>query len=172
MGGHNGFARGYGFMLKWILVAATIAAASPATAASFDPLAFFTGRTRGDGKLKIVLKSPVPIGVDSRGKADGRGGIILEQVIREGSKPARSRRWVLRPTSPTTLQGTLTDASSPVRGTLSGRVLKLNYVREDGTHASHVLTLRPDGRSMLNQMTIKKLGMVVARVDEVIRKLD
>ena len=163
---------GYTVMLKWILVAASIAIASPAAAADLDPLAFFTGRTQGDGKLKVVLKSPVTIGVESRGKPDGRGGLVLEQVIREGSKPARTRRWVLRPTSPTTLQGTLTDAKSPVRGSVSGRVLKLAYVREDGTHASHVLTLRPDGRTMLNRMTIKKLGMVVARVEEVIRKLD
>jgi hypothetical protein len=114
----------------------------------------------------------VTIGVDSRGKPDGRGGIVLDQVIREGAKPARSRRWVLRPTSPTTLQGTLTDAASPVVGSVSGRVLKLSYVRGDGTHASQTLTLRPDGRSMLNRMTIKRLGMVVARVDEVIHKLD
>ena len=159
-------------MLKWILVCASIAVASPAAAADLDPLAFFTGRTHGDGMLKVVLKSPVTIGVDSRGKPDGRGGIVLDQVIREGSKPARTRRWVLRPTSPTTLQGTLTDAAGPVRGSVLGRVLKLTYVRDDGTHASHILTLRPDGRTMINRMTIKRLGLVVARVDEVIHKLD
>lgn len=159
-------------MLKWILVCASIAVASPAAAADLDPLAFFTGRTHGDGMLKVVLKSPVTIGVDSRGKPDGRGGIVLDQIIREGSKPARTRRWVLRPTSPTTLQGTLTDAAGPVRGSVLGRVLKLTYVRDDGTHASHILTLRPDGRTMFNRMTIKRLGLVVARVDEVIHKLD
>ena len=119
-----------------------------------------------------MLQSPVTVGVDSRGKPDGRGGIVLEQVIREGSKPARTNRWVLHPTSPTTLQGTVTDAASPVHGSPLGRGLKLTYVRDDGTHASHILTLRPDGRSMLNRMTIKRLGLVVARVDEVIHKLD
>jgi len=159
-------------MLKWIPVAAAVAAASPASAAGLDPLAFFTGKTRGDGKLRIIMKAPVPISVDSRGKPDGRGGIVLDQTIREGSKPLRSRRWVLHPTSPTTLSGTLTDATGPVRGSISGRVLKLNYTRNDGLRASHVLTLQPGGRAMTNHMTVKRLGLVVARVEEVIRKLD
>lgn len=159
-------------MLKLICVVAAIAAASPASAAGLDPLGFFTGRTRGDGQLKIIMKAPVPISVDSRGKPDGKGGIVLDQVIREGSKPLRSRRWVLHPTSPTTLSGTLTDATGPVRGSVSGRVLKLYYTRNDGLRASHVLTLQPGGRAMTNRMTVKRLGLVVARVEEVIRKLD
>jgi hypothetical protein len=159
-------------MLKWILVAATIAAAAPAAAAGTDPLTFFTGRTHGDGKLKIIMKAPVSLSIDTRGKPDGHGGIVLDQIIREGTKPLRSRRWILRPTSATTLLGTLTDAASPVRGSISGRVLKLNYVREDGLHASHVLTLQPGGRTMTNRTTVKRLGLVVARVEEVIRKLD
>jgi len=157
---------------RWILVAATIAAASPASAAGLDPLAFFTGRTRGNGKLKIVMKAPVPISVDSHGKPDGHGGIVLDQIIREGSKPLRSRRWTLHPTSPTTLSGTLTDAAGQVRGSVSGRVLKLNYTRKDGLRASHVLTLQPGGRTMTNHMTVKRMGLVVARVEEVIRKID
>ena len=159
-------------MLKSTLLAAGLALAAPAAATDLDPLAFFTGRTHGNGQLKIVLKSPVTIGVESRGTPDGQGGLVLEQIIREGAKAPRARRWVLRPTSPTTLQGTLTDAAGPVRGSFSGRVLKLNYTRSDGTHASHILTLRPDGRTMFNRMTIKRLGMVVARVEEVISKRD
>ena len=161
-----------GFPCRWILVAATLAAASPASAAGLDPLAFFSGRTRGNGELKVVLKAPVTISVDSRGKPDGHGGIVLDQIIREGSKPLRSRRWVLHPTSPTTLSGTLTDAAGPVRGSVSGRVLKLYYTRKDGLRASHILILQPGGRTMTNRMTVKRLGLVVARVEEVIRKLD
>ena len=161
-----------GFPGKWILVAATLAVASPASAAGLDPLDFFTGRTRGDGKLKIVMKPPITMRTDGRGTPDGRGGIVLEQIVREGSKPLRSRRWVLRPTSKSTLSGTLTEAASPVRGSVSGRVLKLNYTRKDGLRASHVLTLQPDGRTMTNHTTVRRLGFVVARVEEVIRKLD
>ena len=159
-------------MLRLIYVVAAISAASPAPAAGLDPLAFFTGRTRGDGQLKVIMKAPVPISVDSRGKPDGHGGIVLDQIIREGSKPLRSRRWVLHPTSPTTLSGTLTDAASPVRGSVSGRVLRLYYTRKDGLRASHVLTLQPGGQAMTNHMTVKRLGLVVARVEEIIRKLD
>lgn len=154
------------------LAAACLAAASPALAGDLDPLAFFTGRTHGEGKLKILLKAPVPITVHSRGTPDGRGGLVLEQTVREGAKPVRTNRWVLRPTSASTLAGTLTDAGGPVTGSFAGRVLRLDYARKDGTRASQVLTLQGDGRTLVNRMTIRKLGVVVARVEEVIRKLD
>jgi len=86
---------------RWILVAATIAAASPASAAGLDPLAFFTGRTRGNGKLKIVMKAPVPISVDSHGKPDGHGGIVLDQIIREAqSRCAAAAGSFVRPRQP------------------------------------------------------------------------
>lgn len=159
-------------MLRLVLTAASLAFAAPAAAANLDALVFFSGRTEGEGKLKVVLKAPVPVRVESRGTPDGSGGLILEQLVHEGSKPARKNRWVLRPTSPTTFTGSLTEATGPVRGSMSGRVLKLHYVRKDGLRASHVLTLLPDGRTMTSRMTIRKLGLVVARVEEVIRKLD
>jgi hypothetical protein len=39
-------------------------------------------------------------------------------------------------------------------------------------HPSHVRTLQPGGRTRTNRTTVKRLGLVVARVEEVIRKLD
>ena len=38
--------------------------------------------------------------------------------------------------------------------------------------AEQVLTLQPGGRKVINRMTIRKLGMTVARVEEVITKID
>jgi hypothetical protein len=157
---------------KILLAVAAFAAAWPASAESLDPLTFFSGRTRGEGKLKVALKAPVTVNVDTRGTPDGRGGIVLDQIVREGAKPPRSNRWMLHPTSSTTFSGTLTEAAGPVRGSMAGRVLKFRYTRKDGMRASHVLTLQPDGRTMTNRMTIKRLGIIVARVEEVIRKLD
>ena len=153
-----------------IAVAAATSAASPAPA--FDPLAFFTGPSRGEGSLKVLMKASVPIRVTSMGKPDGRGGIVLDQTIREGDKPARQRQWVLRPTSATTFSGTITDTPGAVRGTVAGNILRLNYLMKGGLAAEQVLTLQPGGRSVVNDMTVRKLGIPVARVREVITKTD
>ncbi len=148
--------------------------AAPAAAApvTFNPLEFFTGPSRGEGTLKVMTKSSVPIRVESEGRPDGKGGIILDQTIHEGSKPARQRRWSLRPTSPTTMTGTITDNPGPVKGRLDGNRLLLNYTMKGGLNAEQVLTIQPGGRSLVNRMTVRKFGIVVAHVNEVITKGD
>ncbi len=105
---------------------------APAAAPTFDPLAFFTGPSRGEGTLKVMAKASVPIRVESHGRPDGKGGIILDQTIHEGAKPARQRRWVLRPTSSTTMSGTITDNPGPVSGRMDGNRLLLNYTMKGG----------------------------------------
>ena len=139
---------------------------------SFDPLAFFTGPSRGEGSLKVVMKASVPIRVRSMGTADGRGGIILDQTINEGQKPARQRRWTLRATSPTTFTGTITGTPGPVKGRVEGDTMHLSYMMKGGLAAEQKLTLQPGGRTVVNQMTVRKLGLPVARVREVITKTD
>lgn len=144
--------------------------AVPAAPPTFDPLAFFTGPSRGEGTLKVLTKPSVTILVESHGRPDGKGGLILDQTIREGSKPARQRRWALRPTSPTTMTGTITDNPGPVTGRLDGNRLMLTYAMKGGLKAEQVLTIAPGGRSLVNRMTVRKFGMPVARVHEVITK--
>src|SRR5688572_15766699 len=117
-------------MIRVLFVAVALGGCSvsaPARPPSFDPLAFFSGPSRGEGTLKIIARPGVPIRVESHGRPDGKGGIVLDQTIREGDKPARQRRWVLRQTSPTTMTGTITDNPGPVRGRLDGDRLILSY---------------------------------------------
>ncbi len=146
--------------------------AAPAAAPTFDPLDFFSGASRGEGTLKVLARPSVPLRVESRGRPDGKGGLILDQTIREGSKPPRQRRWVLRPTSPTTMSGTITDNPGTVNGRLDGNRMVLHYTMKGGLKTDQVLTLRPGGRSLSNRMTIRKFGVTVAHVNEVITKLD
>jgi hypothetical protein len=162
-------------MLRLIFFTATLAActaSAPAKAPSFDPLAFFTGSSRGEGTLKIVAKASIPVRVESFGHPDGKGGIVLDQTIHEAGKPTRQRRWVLRQTSPTTMTGTITDNPGPVSGRLESNRLLLNYSMKNGLKAEQVLTAQPGGRSVTNRMTVRKFGMPVAHFDEVITKLD
>ena len=156
----------------FIVGLALLVCASAASAQAFDPLTFFTGRTRGDGTLKILLRTPVPIHIQSKGNPDGKGGMTLDQTIHEGSKAPRDRRWVLRPTSPTTMVGTITDTPGKVRGRLKGKDLILDYGMKGGMKAHQVLTIQPGGRTVINRMTVRRFGIIVARVEETIRKLD
>ena len=157
-------------LLSLALVGCGSATPAPAAPPTFDPLAFFTGPSRGEGTLKVMTRSSVKIRVESEGRPDGNGGIILDQTIREGSKPARQRRWSLRPTSPTTLTGTITDNPGLVKGRMDGDRLLLNYTMKGGLKAEQVLTIQPGGRSLVNRMTVRKFGIPVAHVDEVITK--
>ncbi len=135
-----------------------------------DPVAFFTGDSRGAGQLKVMMSAARTINVESHGTLDGKGGIILDQTVRQAGKPERVRRWNLRPISATRLTGTLSDATSPVSGELSGNRLHLAYRMKGGLAAEQFLYLQPDERTLLNRMTVRKFGLVVARVDERIFK--
>jgi hypothetical protein len=152
------------------LAIAGCSVAAPARPPSFDPLDFFTGVSRGEGTLKVLTRPSVAIRVESNGRPDGKGGITIDQTIHEGNKPARDRRWVLRPTSPTTMTGTITDNPGPVSGRLDGNRLLLNYTMKGGLKAEQVLTIQPGGRSMTNRMTVRKFGVPVAHLNEVITK--
>ena len=70
------------------------------------------------------------------------------------------------------MSGTITDNPGPVRGRLDGNRMLLKYTMKNGLKTDQVLTLRPDGRSLDNRMTIRKFGITVAHVNEVITKLD
>ena len=157
-------------LLSLLLVGCSATAPAPAAPPTFDPLAFFTGKSRGEGTLKVMTKPSVRIRVESEGRPDGKGGLILDQTVREGSKPPRQRRWSLRPTSAATLTGTITDNPGPVKGRLDGNRLLLNYAMKGGLKAEQVLTIQPGGRTLVNRMTVRKFGIPVAHVDEVITK--
>ena len=147
-------------------------AAAPSKPPSFDPLASLPGRRAAQGSLKVIARPGIPLRVESHGRPDGKGGIILDQVIHEGDKPERQRRWVLRRTSPTTMSGTITDNPGPVSGRLDGDQLVLNYTMKGGLKAEQVLTIQPGGRTLVNRMTVRKFGMPVAHVDELITKVE
>lgn len=159
-------------MLRPILFAAALVTAAPATAAGFDPVAFFSGPTRGEGTLKVVLKRSERFNVESEGRADGKGRFVLEQVIHWSSKPPKQRRWLLREVSPNNWVGSISDSPGPVRGRVLGNSLVLNYPVKGGLRAEQVMTPEGDGRTVRNHIVVRKLGIIVAKVIEIIRKLD
>ncbi|MEO6433840.1 MAG: DUF3833 family protein [Sphingomicrobium sp.] len=143
----------------------------PASAAAPDPVAFFRGHTHGRGSLKVLFQSPRALSVDSRGNLSKNGTLVVRQAIRQGAKPVRIRIWRLRALGPGRFAGSLTDAQGPVAIEQHGNALHIRYTGKDRFDVDQWLA--PQGRKALrNRMTVSRFGITVARVDELIRKLD
>ena len=138
----------------------------------FDVAAFFAGRTHGDATLKVIFKDPEPVRVEGSGHAAPDGTLILDQVVRRGSRAPESRQWRFRPLGGNRYAGTLTDATGPVAGDVQGNMLHLRYPMKGGVSAEQWIYLQPDGRTALNRMRLTKFGLAVAHLEETIRKLD
>jgi hypothetical protein len=152
------------------LAIAAVLAAVPAQAA-FNPVEFFRGHTHGDGTLKVLFQATKRISVDSQGKAEKDGSVLLEQTIHEPGKPARVRYWRLRQKGPNIFEGTLTDAAGPVRVDVEDDRVRIRYRGKDHLDFEQWLTAAGP-REVHNAMRVKRFGITVAHFNEVIRKLD
>jgi hypothetical protein len=150
--------------------AATAQLPAPSSA-TLEPIAFFTGRSQGEGIVDTLLGKPVKLLVESVGVRQG-DTLILEQTISEGAKPPRVRRWIMRPVAPGRYTGTLTDAEGAVNVTVAGPRASIRYRMRGGLDVDQQLTLQPGDRTLLNRLHVKKFGIRVANVEETIRKLD
>jgi hypothetical protein len=139
----------------------------------FDVQGFFTGRTEGDASLKVLWRQPQAVRVHGTGTLLVDGTLILDQVVERAGKPPARRQWRIRPTAkPGRYTGLLSDATDTVEGVVEGNQLRLRFPMKDGLHATQYLYMQPDGRTVRNRMTIRKLGLTVAVLDETIRKVD
>ena len=148
------------------LIAALLAVA----ASALDPVAFFEGRTRGTGTLRVLLKGPQAVRVESVGTVTPDGTLVLRQSIDvEGDNP-RKRVWRLRRTGPASFNGTLSDARGPIAVTSERGSIRIRYRTTDGLGVQQWLTPAADGQTIHNRMTFSKFGIVVARLTERIEK--
>ena len=150
---------------------ALLLAAAAAVVEPFDPVEFFRGRTQGVGTLRPVLQKSKTIRVDSTGTEQKDGALLLTQTIHEPGKPPRTRTWRMRRDSPGRYSGSLSDASGPVRVSLEPGAIRIRYTGKDKLDFDQRLTAAGP-RQVRNRMTIRRFGIVVARYDELIRKLD
>jgi hypothetical protein len=160
--------------MKFIAAAAIALAGASAAAPApkLDMLAFFAGKTHAENVLKIVLKRPARLVVDSFGGKGDRGDFVLIDTIREDGQPVRTRKWIMRPAGPNHFTGSLTDAVGPVDVTVAGNRATIRYVMKGGLKVDQQLQLKNDGRTLANKVVVKKFGMRFARVEGTIRKLD
>lgn len=161
-----------GGILAFAFVGASSGPAYAASAPTFDVVKYFEGRTEGNARLKVIFGSPKTVRVQSRGRIEPGGALVLVQDIAEEGKPRRTREWRMREVSPGRFSGTLTDAGGPVTGEVQGNRFHIRYSMKNGLNAEQWLTLQPDGRTVRNLMHVTKLKVRVATLEEVIRKLD
>ena len=145
--------------------------ATPASAAGFDFVDFFLGKTRGENQVKIALRKPVRQVTMSVGKKAANGDLILVDTIKEDGKPQKTRRWVMRRSGPGKFTGTMSDATTPVQVTVRGNEARLRYKVKGGISVDQTLTMR-DSKTVANHVAAKKLGVRLGRLDGTIRKID
>jgi len=149
---------------------ASYAPPSAATQPRFDALAFFAGRSEGQGELSKIFAKLVPVRVQSEGVIEADGSLTLVQRIEEGDKDSRTRSWTIREAGPGRYEGTLTDAVGPVEGTAEGNRLTLRYKMDGGFRVKQVLTLAPGGQRASNRLKVSFAGITVAVLaEEIVR---
>lgn len=136
----------------------------------FSPAAFFTGRTTGEATLRIAFKGATPVRVEGEGHVDPDGTLVLVQHVRQGDKPVTTRSWHIRPAGPGRYTGTLTDATGPITGDVTGNLLHLRFTMKGGLDTEQWLYLQPGGQVALNRMVVRKFGVTVAALSETIRR--
>lgn len=156
---------------RFALAALALAGAAPAQSPKpFDPVAFFTGPTRGQGALKELLGKEKPTRTVSVGHVDKDGWLILDQKVSVEGDPVRQRRWRLRQTSPGKFSGTLSDAKGPVEAEVTGQTVHIRYKMKGNLKVEQLLTPLPSGHALNNRATFFKWGMKVATLTERIEK--
>lgn len=138
----------------------------------FDVAAFFSGRTEGIGRLKVIFRQARTVRVHGSGSIGASRELLLNQIVEQEGKPATRRTWVISALGDDRYGGSLTGATAPIRGNVSGNCLHLELKLRGGLMAEQWLYLQPGGRVALNQMSIRKMGIQVARLNETIRKID
>jgi hypothetical protein len=135
-------------------------------------LAFFTGKTHAENVMKVALKRPATLIVDSVGGKGDRGDFVLIDTVREEGKPVRTRKWVMRAAGPNRFTGALSDAVGPVDVTVSGDSAVIRYTMKGGLKVEQKMQLQADGKTLSNNVVVKKFGLKFARVQGTIRKAD
>jgi len=143
----------------------------------FDPVRFFSGHTRSSGVFENRAGEPTTrVRTETRGRMVG-DELRMEQDLFIDGKPRQRRFWRMRRLDDHHFEGTANDIIGTVRGEARGNYFRWTFTLalKPGNPLFNVrmtqhMYLQPDGRTMLNRSTIRKLGIVVAQVTEQFRR--
>lgn len=143
----------------------------------FDPVRFFTGRTRSWGVLEN--RSGEPTGIvrtEGTGEPDGPDGVRFVQQVRLDDDPAQVRDWRMRRIGPGRFQATANDMVGTAVGEAAGRTFHWSWTlaTKPGDPLRNVTMdqwmYQMDDGAVVNRTTIRKLGVVLAEVTEQFRQ--
>jgi hypothetical protein len=160
-----------------VLLAAGLGGCAPTLVPSaFDggapqmrPELFFAGATNSSGVLANRTGAPTRrLHVKGSGLAQPDGSFRLEQSVTFDQDAPQMRTWVLRRLDAHRYTATLTDASGTVEAEAYGDVFHLRYPMKTpfGGQMEQWMYLQPDGRTVMNEATVRVFGVVVAHLSE------
>jgi hypothetical protein len=136
------------------------------------PEQFFVGGTVSTGTANILMNGTHAVRDHGRGRIERGNVLVLEQVVEEQGRPPRARTWRLTRRADNRITGTITGAQGPVTGDARGNVIHLNYQSSEGPMVEQWITLDPGRRTARNRMVFTRMGVTVATVETLIRKVD
>jgi len=142
-----------------------------------DPVAFFAGRTASSGVMENrVNGSKRRVTTETRGHRQGET-LVLEQNLSFSDGTRQHRSWRIRKLDAHHYEATANDIVGTARGEASGNAFHWSFTLalSPGNPLANVrmtqsMYLQPDGSSLINHTTIRKLGIVVAQVNEQFRR--
>ncbi len=161
-------------LILLLLLTACVHAVPPETltaaAPEFRPELYFSGTATGQGVLQTGGGKPArSVRVESRGAAMPDGRFRLDQEITYGDGKTASRYWIITRLEGGHYTATLSDAAGPVTAHVRGNLFHLRYMmKKPFVTMEQWLWLQPDGRTVLNEGTIRMPGRTIARLSEVI----
>jgi hypothetical protein len=143
-----------------------------ASAPEFLPERYFAGKATGLGVIRMPNGAPSEtIRVESSGTLLPDGSFRLDQTIQQGNGKTSQRHWIMRALGDGRYTATLSDAAGPVTARARGNSFHLRYLmKKPFVTMEQWLWLQPDGRTVLNEGTIRMPGRTIARLSEVIVK--
>ena len=144
----------------------------------FDPIRFFTGRTRSWGVFENRKgEATQRLATETWGRMVN-GDLHMEQNLFISNKPRQHRSWRVRRVDARHFEATANDIVGTARGVSQGNSFRWSFTLalKPGNPLFNVrmtqrMYLLPDGTTMINRDTIRKFGIEVAGVTEVFRRL-
>jgi hypothetical protein len=138
----------------------------------FTPQKVFSGRSEGDGTLRLFFGKQRPFHVESHGYELTDSTFRLDQTVTFQGKSPQKRHWIFRSVGSNQFAGTLSDASGAVTGSTSGSQLFLRYRIKGPLIMHQTLQIMPDSRTIDNVGKITLFGIPVGRLRETITLKD
>lgn len=139
------------------------------------PELFFAGTTRSRGVTANSSGAPTRrFRVEGLGRALPDGSFRLDQTVVFEGKTPETRTWSMQRLDAHRYTATLTDASGTVHAEAYGNLFHLRYPMKTpfGGEMEQWLYLQPDGRTVMNEATVRVFGIVAAHLSEQIVRDD